>query len=104
MKLDRKGRPVSVLDAEERKALLEQLLGVWHDNPRWCLGQLVSKAATISAGARVTALDRTPDVDIINGLTALSPMNWEIEDLGAAPVAPMEILDSRSLPDQTPPV
>lgn len=104
MSVDRKGRPVSVLDGEERKALLEQLLGIWHANPRWCLGQLVTKAASIPAGVRVTSLEHVADADIADGLTALSPLDWEIELFGAEPAVPVEIVDPTAPLDQAGPV
>ena len=99
MKLDRKKRPVSTLSADGRKIMLEQLLGIWNDHPRWGLGQLVAKAASIPSGTRVS-VEKASDADIQAGLDALIPMAWEVDELDARPVQPVEIQDVNAIINQ----
>lgn len=87
---DRKGRPISTLTRDERQTLLEQLLGIWHQHPRWGLGQLVHKAACIESGTRVS-VEKASDATIIHGLVALTPERWEVEDHGESPAFPHPI-------------
>lgn len=89
-KLDRKGRPVSVMSNRERQAMLEQLLGIWNDHPRWGLGQLVSKVASVRSGVS-GSVERISDADMQAGLDALVPLAWEVEEFGASPAWPADV-------------
>ena len=98
MKVDRKKRPISTLNPEERKAMVEQLLGVWNDHPRWGLGQLIAKAASIPHGTRVS-VEKAPDSDILVGLEAMIPMAWAVEEMGAREIEVEEIVDLAEIAD-----
>lgn len=92
MRVDRRKRPISTLSPQERKFMLETLLGVWNDHPRWGLGQLVTKAASIVPGERVS-IEKATDQSIMAGLEALIPAGWEVEHEGAADVVPVPLAE-----------
>lgn len=89
-KLDKKGRPVSMLSQYERRELLGELLGVWEAHPRWGLGQLVSKVSLIGAGCKVD-LAKQVDGEIVSGIRALVPDDWEVEEFDAHPASPVKL-------------
>lgn len=70
--------------------MLERLLGVWNDHPKWGLGQLVAKAASIRSGVSVS-VEKASDADISAGIDAMVPMPWEVDELGARPVEPASV-------------
>lgn len=87
-KLDKKGRPVSMLSQYERREFMGELLGIWEAHPRWNFGQLVDKVSRIHAGTSVT-LAKVDDPEMLVGVRALVPADWEVEEFGAHPAPPV---------------
>lgn len=87
-KLDKKGRPISMLSQYERRELMGELLGIWEAHPRWNFGQLVDKVSRIHAGTSVT-LAKVTDEEMKVGLKALVPDDWEVEEYSAHPATPV---------------
>lgn len=64
---------------KERKALVEALVVAWAFHPKRSLGQMLSAAMNISRGELRSNPAFAEDAELLEGLRALVPDEWEQE-------------------------
>ena len=61
----------------QRASMLKQIAETWDLHPEWGIGKLISSAASISRGELRLNPNGITDKEIMSGLKALIPADWE---------------------------